>query len=99
MRTHLTWLALLSFIAGCGSTNGGASGGMDGGGGGGRRAPGVTYQDVKPLFVKKCAPCHAAGGVGAVFHTLADSYATANKAADPGGACPGKKIGECTWSW
>lgn len=62
---------------------------MDAQGGSG----GVTYQDVKPLFMKKCAPCHAAGGIGAVFHTLADSYATANKASD---SCAGKKIGECT---
>jgi hypothetical protein len=53
----------------------------------------VTYQDVKPIFMSKCTPCHSAGGVGAAFHTLADSYQTAN---NPSENCPGKKIGECT---
>jgi hypothetical protein len=53
----------------------------------------VTYQDVKPIFAAKCIPCHLPGGIGAPFHTLADSYATAN---DPSGSCPGKKMGECT---
>jgi hypothetical protein len=53
----------------------------------------VTYQDVKPIFVAKCTPCHLPGGEGAPFHTLADSYQTAN---NPAGNCPGKKIGECT---
>lgn len=97
MRTYLTGLALLGFIAGCGSSNGGMTGGMDAaGGGGGGGSGGVTYQDVKPLFVQKCTPCHAQGGVGAAFHTLADSYDTANKPAEAGGACPGKKMGECT---
>jgi hypothetical protein len=78
---------------------GGADGGADAAGGGGvdggadAAAAVVTYQDVKPLFVKKCTPCHLPGGIGAPFHTLADSYASAQM---PATACAGKKIGECT---
>jgi hypothetical protein len=94
--TLLTSLALTFFITGCGSSDGGGSPGVDAAAGGSDGPTAVTYQDVKPLFVKKCAPCHAPGGVGAPFHTLADSYSTANKPADSNGACPGKKIGECT---
>jgi hypothetical protein len=53
----------------------------------------VTYQDVKPIFASKCVPCHLPGGQGQLFHTLADSYASANKASSD---CDGKKVGECT---
>jgi hypothetical protein len=53
----------------------------------------VTYETVKPLFMKKCVPCHLPGGVGAVLHTLPDSYSTANK---PSSSCPNKSVGECT---
>jgi hypothetical protein len=53
----------------------------------------VTYQDVKPIFATKCVPCHVTGGQGAPFHTLAESYASANKTSS---ACSPRKIGECT---
>jgi hypothetical protein len=53
----------------------------------------VTYQDVKPIFATKCVPCHLTGGIGAQFHTLAESYETANK---PSGSCSPKPVGACT---
>jgi hypothetical protein len=107
VRTHLTLLFLLTFILACSGSSGGGgtpppvdgaagAGGIDSGTGADTGPPAATYQKVKPLFVAKCTPCHSAGGIGASFHTLADSYDTANKPADSGGACPGKKIGECT---
>jgi hypothetical protein len=90
------------FIAACSSDKGTMSapdgaagaGGIDSGSGAADSAVAVvTYQDVKPIFATKCVPCHLPGGQGAEFHTLADSYETANK---PAGTCPGKKVGECT---
>jgi len=101
VRIHfVTWI-LVCGLGGCGSSSGGTAAGMDaaaGGGGDTGGSPGaVTYEMVKAaVFSKKCVPCHQAGGVGAAFHTLADGYDTANKPADSGGACPGKKMGECT---
>jgi hypothetical protein len=101
LRTYLTSLVLTVFFAACSSNgdgvtaNDGAAGmvGADGGPGGSGGTGAVTYQDVKPIFAAKCVPCHVTGGEGAPFHTLAESYATAN---DPSGLCPGKKKGECT---
>jgi hypothetical protein len=63
--------------------------------GGADTAAAVTYQTVKPLFEKKCTPCHTPGGQAADAHTLGAEYRTAtNPATAPG--CTGKKIGECT---
>jgi hypothetical protein len=78
---------LLSLCLGCGGSGGTPA--ADGG-----DAP-VTYQDVKPIFMKKCVPCHLPGGIGAPFHTLAYSYETAKQPSSPG-ECPGKTKGECT---
>jgi hypothetical protein len=77
--------------AGLPDAGGGGDSGPGGADGGGSSV--VTYQDVKPIFATKCVPCHLPGGQGAPFHTLADSYATAN---NPAGSCSGKKVGECT---
>ena len=82
-----------------GSTGGtGGAGGATGGAGGSTGGTGgttVTYAQVKPIFVAKCTPCHAAGGIGAGSHTLADSNADAMK---PGvsAECAGLTRGACT---
>jgi hypothetical protein len=80
----LLWTVLLLSLNACGSS--------------GTDAPDaapvvVTYETVKPLFMKKCVPCHLRDGIGAGGHTLADSYASAN---EPSAMCDGKKKGECT---
>jgi hypothetical protein len=104
LRFHAAALWVLACLAACGSSGtsepGPADGGpvatdgpADGGPVATDGAAAVSYQAVKPIFAKKCVPCHLPGGDGSPFHTLADSYATAN---DPSGACPGKKMGECT---
>ena len=83
MGSCRAWLFLFAWSAACG--------------GNGASAPDasavVTYADVKPIFMKKCVPCHLPGGQGAPYHTLADSYETANQ---PSGDCVAKKKGECT---
>ena len=78
---------------GCGSSTSNDGTGGTAGGTGGASGGGVTYDvDMKPIFVAKCTPCHATGGVGAFFHTLASNYSSATMASS---ACPGKKKGEC----
>jgi hypothetical protein len=83
---------------GCGSSSsdggtGGTSGSGGTTGGTGGASGGVTYDvDVKPIFMAKCTPCHATGGTGALFHTMATSYTDVMKNSN---ACPGKKKGEC----
>jgi len=97
VRTFLTSLALLSFTAGCGSTDKGSTPGVDASGeGSDASTPGpVTYEQVKAaVFAKKCVPCHVSGGAGAGSHTLAESYTSAN---EPSASCDApKKKGECT---
>jgi hypothetical protein len=103
VRILVTLAAAVLFTACGGSGDGGgspaadaASPGPDGGSGGpdGGAPLVVTYQDVKPIFMQKCTPCHSAGGIGAALHTLADSYESANKPSS--GSCPGKTVGQCT---
>jgi hypothetical protein len=74
--------------AGGSGAGGSSAGGTSGDAGGGA----TTYADVKSIFVAKCTPCHAAGGIGATAHTLADSAADATKTSY---FCAGKKKGEC----
>ena len=95
----------IGFVPGCaedlpagisGGTGGaGGTGGGGGGGTGGGTATVVAYADVKPIFVARCTPCHAAGGAGMGAHTLADSAATA-RAASYSGPCMGRTKGECS---
>ncbi len=82
-----------------GSTAG--SGGSTGAGGakadaGGPTTASVTYEDVKPLFMAKCAPCHTTLSSGK--QNIAANYTDALKDATSttgGAACMGKKVGEC----
>ena len=72
----------------------GVSSGLGGASGAGAAV--VTYAQVKPALMARCAPCHAAGGAGAVAHTLADSAASARlPASSP--ACVGRNKGECAY--
>jgi hypothetical protein len=66
------------------------------GGGGGGAVAGVTYAQVKPALMTRCAPCHAAGGTAAAAHTLADSSASARLAATSP-ECVGRTKGECAY--
>jgi hypothetical protein len=94
-------LVLLLFTACSSNGSGGTPTGTDGAAGAAGADSGaadsgpavVTYQDVKPIFATKCVPCHVTGGQGAPFHTLAESYDSANKTSS---ACSPKKVGECT---
>ena len=90
MLTRIAALVIPIVFVAC-SSSPGSSPSADGGATEAGRV--VTYEDVKPIFMKKCVPCHLPGGIGAPFHTLADSYASAKQ---PAGSCPGKTIGECT---
>ncbi len=71
-----------------------ASSGTGGGSGAGVAA--VSYAQVKPALLARCAPCHAAGGTAAAAHTLADSSASARlPATSP--ECAGRTKGECSF--
>jgi len=79
MRRKLSFSAvILAAVAalGCAPTptsKSDASGSGGGGGGGG-----VTYtEDVQPILLAKCAPCHTTDGLGA--HNIATTYADVHK--------------------
>jgi hypothetical protein len=53
-------------------------GGSGGGGGGGSSGGGVTYtEDVRPILMAKCAPCHTTQGLGA--QNIGTTYADVKK--------------------
>lgn len=97
-RTPLVLSLLLPLACGSSSDSpdAGAAPPADAAAPAGDSAPGaVTYQSVQPLFMRKCTPCHVAGGTAADSHTLASSYMSARQAATAP-ACAGKLKGECT---
>jgi hypothetical protein len=72
----------------------GVSSGVVGGTGGGAAV--VTYAQVKPVFMNRCGPCHAAGGTASGAHSLADSAASARLAATSP-ECAMRTKGECAY--
>jgi hypothetical protein len=74
---------------------GGAAAGGASGAGGGYPSGTVTYtNDVKPIFMVKCAPCHTTGSLGG--HNLGATYANATQPATNTSACYGLNKGQCT---